>query len=713
MLGALVYPNVSLLFPWICVGSFMSNSAKTMLALIVALHACFVAKAATGQETATPIVALSTPRLQWEVKEDGVDHPLLSKIQIRELWRQAVLLTAREEFGCATRDQSLAEALPPEAELTLSVGLETRHRSGSRLTLRHGEETLFEQEFNFDVGPVYDFKTFSEFVAPLTRKEIVDALEAQGLEPRAVKRLDSAPLPDDIEAHLLSTSYVAQFRAVRAIHLAIRESGESPERLNGLCRGYANLAQYMLTTLDERGTAYHARALLYAERLRHYYPDQPESQWCTAYVYLMGGFPTLALQHVELANQATTTEPPPAWAQLVDDACHHRYDELYEVATAGDELTELGMLFLFRSAFASGNASMVVATAQLALTEIPHCLCVIDLLHMSVGVSLKHSTTAMGPPLHARMLANELPEVEALPAATAELLDDSPSLDFRDIAQVARSLIAAAEADRAEPSWAVLGNDIEAWNVMHVFRRAQFVRRSLGSDASDMIEACEPAIEHNSWAPMIRTLAITPTARLQPYQRAIGRYRFVDANGFSSIELFRNLPNELRVGDVTAREAYRTASSARGGTEFLYVQRLDWGRDKDWRVTNARWMADSSLHAPIRIAMLLRDDEELSDELRAEWEEEHSDHPVVMAAMGRYYAAHDQPEKAIDLMEQSLAVVPRPRHVSRAGDDLLPPGRREVVDDACASARPPRLRARPCPRRLYDCLDIDARRRIR
>jgi tetratricopeptide (TPR) repeat protein len=636
----------------------------------VAAVACASCHAATAEGVKVPLVALSTPRLQ---KEDGPQdsHPLLSRVLHRELWREAILLTAREEFGCATSDQSLAEPLPANADVSFDVNVETRRRSGSHVALRRGDQLLFEREVNYDVGPVFDFALFCDLVAPLTRSDLVPALKKCGLDRKGVKRQESAPLPKGVEPLLRSTNYIAQFRALRSIHAAIRESGESPERLNGLARGYANLAQEMLTTLDARGSAYFPRALLYAERLRNSAPDAPDSQWCTAYVYCLGGFPTLALQAIDSARQLNSSAPPPDWAQLIEDACRHRYADLQKVAADdSSDLQKLGALFLFRTAFASGNPCMIVDSAKTTLSKNPDSLCVIDLLHMSVGVALNHSTSLMGPQWHGRLLSRELQSVEMLPAKTADLLNDSELADFLSIARVARSLKEVSrENDPYDPSLASLGADIDALNVLHLFRRALFIRRSLGLDATDVIRSNEAAIADNTWAPMIRTLAVAPTERLEPYQQAIGDFRFVDANGFSSIQLFQDIPPELTVGEVAACDAYWTALSAKPGSEFDFVMRLIQERDKKTRITYARWMEDSSLHAPIRLAVLLRDDERLSNEVRAERERQHADHPVVLAAMGEYYAAHQNPERALELMERSLAVVPDPR-ICRAAATL-------------------------------------------
>src|SRR5690606_5247195 len=181
------------------------------------------------------------------------------------------------------------------------------------------------------------YQKIAEAVEKQSRAEYADMLEKAGFERRPPKWNDSAELPEDVETLLEEMNDISQYRALRAIHRAIRESGESPERLAGLVRGYANLGQLTIRGIDCRGFAFRCRAWLYAVRLGEKSPELPLSHWCLAYAQVMAGQPSAGKKTLE-----GVTEPKdawPDWAKLLDHYCHYRYEEMADLAFRGNDPT--------------------------------------------------------------------------------------------------------------------------------------------------------------------------------------------------------------------------------------------------------------------------------------------------------------------------------------------------------------------------------------
>jgi hypothetical protein len=73
------------------------------------------------------------------------------------------------------------------------------------------------------------------------RGPFAEALGKAGYGGRPNAVLDSAGVDDAAEGWLKNMAIAPQFAAVRSVHEAIRDGGESPERLGVLVRAYANL----------------------------------------------------------------------------------------------------------------------------------------------------------------------------------------------------------------------------------------------------------------------------------------------------------------------------------------------------------------------------------------------------------------------------------------------------------------------------------------
>src|SRR5690606_1035001 len=136
------------------------------------------------------------------------------------------------------------------------------------------------------------------------------------------------------------------------------------------------------------------------------------------------------------------------WAQLLDDYCHYRYEEMSRLASRRDDpASELATLLWVRAVQQLNSKIALLEASQQAMERLPHCLWLQDQMYQATGVAYLHSLTRMGPPLLSDELLAQLPSVEGLPAAVESQLTDSEELDQLAIAQLATAIVEAGASD--------------------------------------------------------------------------------------------------------------------------------------------------------------------------------------------------------------------------------------------------------------------------
>ena len=228
--------------------------------------------------------------------------------------------------------------------------------------------------------------------------------------------------------------------------------------------------------------------MLYGRRLRRFSKNSVHAVATDAYAEVMLGYPNRAFGHAKgMAERfAEKNQEPFDWLPLLDDYIHYRDSKMEEVMGDDDSsLSEIAALLRFRSGLQSelvGASFIKEQAGRLALEVIPTCQWIHDRLAYNAGVSSSHRWTALAPRELANQLQKYLPDCEEIPTDTKEFIEeiiDAGGFDFFSIAEVANQLVEDAEDDKTEPSLAVLGRNIEAWNVMHVVRIARFHRNLL------------------------------------------------------------------------------------------------------------------------------------------------------------------------------------------------------------------------------------------
>src|SRR5262249_24551549 len=145
--------------------------------------------------------------------------------------------------------------------------------------------------------------------------------------------------------------FVEPLIAVRELHAAIRNDGESPARLGALVRGYAQLGVLNEHLWSPAHKVFKARAFLYAQRLIFRDPGSPWGLWHRAYVEALVGRHKKALDDIaeaeKLAHGKAAAPTAPAWVGTLATYCHFDLEKLKQVDESQAKLASLLRLLAF------------------------------------------------------------------------------------------------------------------------------------------------------------------------------------------------------------------------------------------------------------------------------------------------------------------------------------------------------------------------------
>ena len=206
----------------------------------------------------------------------------------RELFRQGLLIAARDGLGMQTRDESLREwAAPPAAGMAWNLRqgpLKIEITDGKAQSIWTTPRPASWQNPLEIASRVSQIETSSR--GPL----FVKLLQEQGYSGQANQMKPGAAASVDSEKLLADLDELSQFRVLRQVHDAIRKDGESEARLGVLVRGYANLGQLTRYHWSLEHQVFTARSLLYAARMVNANPRSPVALWHRAYAMALAGF---------------------------------------------------------------------------------------------------------------------------------------------------------------------------------------------------------------------------------------------------------------------------------------------------------------------------------------------------------------------------------------------------------------------------------------
>jgi hypothetical protein len=433
----------------------------------------------------------------WLQTNQQTEAPQYKGLISQELFRQAVLITARDTLGLQTRDASLREwrgSSPPDSTLEMEF-------NGDYVILHevpNASAVRWRRNYGSGKWPD-DLVALIESTEKMSRDDFLTALHKDGWSGSANAVKTDAPAPADSEARLRDMEELSQFAILRETHAAIRADGESLPRSGALVRAYANLGQLTRYHWSAEYAVYTARSLLYAQRMVMNNPNSAFALWHRAYASALAGLQGYALKDLTAAAQLSG-EAPPDWVTLLGPFCKYQTEALVNLATNNQKISSLGMYLAFVSAEHSGSQGATMNMAQAALSMNPRCLRVIDAMCDQTGPGMLNELVNTGPEVFSKTLGENLEKMPSFPQRLIDQIhqfkrpEGNPGGRGRE--QICQELIkeGAPEQDNVEPSWAALGRLIQETTFAHVQRMAYLICMQWGVDASDYAAEAAPSI---------------------------------------------------------------------------------------------------------------------------------------------------------------------------------------------------------------------------
>ncbi len=635
--------------------------------LAILLNVSTIAAATAEDEAPGNLFCLGAETPQYGEFEDERGR-LMGDLLLREIARQSVLLSARDELGIATRDEALREPLSQSAPAAqwLHVETQARHARGMLIKLSNDEGVVWEHFQPCVVGPANMYVDLAEKLEPLTRNAILDALKKAGYQEQQQPVHSTAAPHHEIYDHLRQVNLLDQYTAIRRCHHEIRAHGETPERLSILVRGYAHLGQLTQTFLSSMHRTFRARSLLYAQRMIGSDPKSPVGWWHRAYALSMAGLQRWSIEDLKkaakLAKNSDATSP--AWVSLIESYNKYDFQQLQLASQADDELSQVAGLLWFASVEASENEALISEIGRAVIAQNQYDLRVWVGMQRETGLSYNHQLTAGAFGRFQNVLKAKVAKLDGLPIALRDKL-----VDFADhlrpvdgTADFATALVEHSKSTAAavEPSWALLGRMVEEQNAINVACRGAFMRDDWSVDSAGLMAESRAAYANHPYGKLISSLEYEYNTPPPVFQQLLKDQTIDDTNAASMTRVIGRIPRSVRFANMSRKDANQHLYRQSSATEFEYYLETKTKSKSRARVQLAKWTFDISPHSPYRYFVLITEDWEGSRKARLEenWEQHYGDHPLVALAFAKQYETQGDREKAATYYRHHVELVP-------------------------------------------------------
>jgi tetratricopeptide (TPR) repeat protein len=620
---------------------------------------------------------------------------------VRELGRQAVLIAARDGLGISTRDQTLEEPFPESPNSGRGpFALEIRANYAGNCSLKFGPSSVagvltsdatssWAREVRYTADSYNVYTSLATALAEASRSVLVDALKEAGFTGQGLQADPSGQIPADIETLLEEMNFVPQFAALRRIHAAIVEKGESPARLGGLVRGYANLAVLTRHYWNSCDSAFAARSLLYAERMITVDGNSRLAIQHRAYARALIGLHGMALQDLaklpakDGAATAEETATEPTWAKVIEPYCRFDSEKLLTLA-AEPSLKQLANQLAFEVKASYGDDRWNTEAGKLAVAACPNSYGVYAVLAHESPMLIERQVIQIAADTFGRQLPQQVTEMSGFPQSIAALLGDqkkqlddnaanSSQENAKSIAisprpiRIAQALrgYAATAGDRNEPSWNVLATLIAEEQFIQAESILDVSRDAVEHSEKELVGQLEPLVQGHRYAPYVRLFAANtfpdptlltqyageidaadPRGRMKPMFVEFGGA--VDKNGKSFTDL---------AADALWQHEYHSP----GLIEACQLVYDSWWQAPNTVKAFQRLIVDLhaiSPFAPTGIRIEVDTTEDPTAEQLGDWEARGKADPYVLSHVAQIYARRKQYEPAIRCYEHAYELSP-------------------------------------------------------
>lgn len=428
---------------------------------------------------------------------------------VRELYRQTLWLTANEEFGLRVRDESLGETWPASLPSDRVFHFYRPDKKAQTLWgLAVGAPDRAEWIYfglKSDSNPKSIHPRELEAVEKYSRDVLVQCLRAARFEAKPNRR-SNATVPKLIAERMASMTELDQFVAVRLLHAEIREHGESDDLVSALSRSYATLGLLTEYQWSPTPAVFHARGLLYAQRLLARSPKSSLALRTRALAFALAGHHNRSLEDLKEADRLATEDKArePDWLPVLQGYVNFDLDRL-DAARVGNDTPFARLL----SYLAVEEPSTLVVTTRAAneyLKQNPECYRVQDGLCQCRGVANLHRATRGW---NETFLAKTLPSVAKLPGM-AKSVGETLDAGMPDETAFFAALDKAGQpsADAGTPSWSTLSTVVRDIRFMGIWYRLYFASHVLGVDTADAARSAATTLGSHPLVPLIQSFEV-------------------------------------------------------------------------------------------------------------------------------------------------------------------------------------------------------------
>lgn len=615
---------------------------------------------------------------------------------IREIVRQAVFISARDELGLPTRDAVLGEVLPDDSDqviprLLAYTSIDDKRQVLINIERDHRDGTMSRiATHQFELPPGGVIEALAAQAEILSAGELVATLKKAGLTGTGHKEVAEGAVAAQINADLDQFELLAQFAAVRALHSEIRESGESPERLAALARGYAHLGALSQHLWSPASKAFAARGLLYAERLKRKAGANPLALWTRGYVRAMSGLHRTALADLEAAASGHRA-PAPDWRPAVVAFC--RGDTATLAQISGPEGAPALPKFLTLLTF---GESPIAEQRRLCAFEMlrvqPECELAFDVAVDRAALRVEQEMSAQTAPRFSATLRRFLKDRAEIPQDVKRLAT-RPAANLKSEVETQMEIVAALRnaggvgRDAGEPSLGAMASLIRETSFVNACRLLHVEKFSLKVDPSTTLAAVRPLfIGHryerfaNTYAPEIRKASyftspedkdVLPAARPEMIELS-ERPKFEASNW----DIGKGMTNPQQIkANLDARDHRADGVlTHRDATYFDLARALRFQATESMLQKIAVELREVSPESALGVAAMIRHDWNHLPVAVSEWETKFPHDAGVQCALADRYTQLKQFDKAVRFRKRQIALVPDQSAIRALADLYLKHG---------------------------------------
>lgn len=623
-----------------------------------------------GQEGEAPLAVL---RKTHEPPHPGGDNRL--PILAREICRQALLTAARDGLRWTTRDEAIGEIFEAAADAKprrLLLTMRFPPKGPAEFSLKqlgddHDAEkapAAWSAEIQLQDGPesLLDYRRLAQAADKWSREVFPDFLKSGDAQGSANK-ITQATVADDVIERLENMNHSEQFAALRLLHRAVREEGESPALVGALIRGYANLGVLTEFHWTAAHKAFKARALVYAARLAANTPASGWALWHRAYAEALAGLHRMALDDLAQAQKLSEQSGGdktnrPAWVDVIDHFCRFQTDRLTE-ATADNHVGQLAALLRYLHVESFMTSAQTINVARESLDLAPDCFRIYDSVCEQGGIATLHWATQFSLDRLFTSFPDDVRAMPGKPKSVTALLKNRGD-EAAGAVEVAEALIDAGKTDSVhdEMSWTVLGRLTRETAFAQFRRRLRFMRFQWSVPLDGTLPVVLELMKKHRYVAFLETYGAFGDEAEEPMNR------FADAFDMSEIDQWQRFSINraafkpwlnVRVNQHLAAWGAANAHDDDTYGDLASGVRL---RTDSRQAMDARRLWQVSPHGAAGPAALIAYDANSAAPHLDEWEKEHAAHAAVLSALASHYLKSKQQANAERCLHAYIAVSP-------------------------------------------------------